>query len=195
MTKQEEKQRLRRTMRALERQLSDKYKAASSRSICAHLLAMPEYQAASAVFCFVGTDHEIDTRPILAHALAAGKRLSVPRCTGPGIMELRQLRSLEELSPGAYGIPEPPESAPVMNPDDVDLAILPCLTCSHLGQRLGQGGGYYDRFLSNYRGGTVLLCREKLIREEIPLEPHDYPVPWVLTETCLYEDGVPARFA
>ena len=165
MTKQEEKQRLRRTMRALERQLSDKYKAASSRSICAHLLAMPEYQAASAVFCFVGTDHEIDTRPILAHALAAGKRLSVPRCTGPGIMELRQLRSLEELSPGAYGIPEPPESAPVMNPDDVDLAILPCLTCSHLGQRLGQGGGYYDRFLSNYRGGTVLLCREKLIRE------------------------------
>ena len=193
MTKQEEKQRLRRTMRALERQLSDKYKAASSRSICAHLLAMPEYQAASAVFCFVGTDHEIDTRPILAHALAAGKRLSVPRCTGPGIMELRQLRSLEELSPGAYGIPEPPESAPVMNPDDVDLAILPCLTCSHLGQRLGQGGGYYDRFLSNYRGGTVLLCREKLIREEIPLEPHDYPVPWVLTERGLYEDGIPAR--
>ena len=193
MTKQEEKQRLRRTMRALERQLSDKYKAASSRSICAHLLAMPEYQAASAVFCFVGTDHEIDTRPILAHALAAGKRLSVPRCTGPGIMELRQLRSLEELSPGAYGIPEPPESAPVMNPDDVDLAILPCLTCSHLGQRLGQGGGYYDRFLSNYRGGTVLLCREKLIREEIPLEPWDMPVPWVLTERGLYEDGIPAR--
>ena len=193
MTKQEEKQRLRRTMRALERQLSDKYKAASSRSICALLLAMPEYQAASAVFCFVGTDHEIDTRPILAHALAAGKRLSVPRCTGPGIMELRQLRSLEELSPGAYGIPEPPESAPVMNPDDVDLAILPCLTCSHLGQRLGQGCGYYDRFLSNYRGGTALLCREKLIREEIPLEPHDYPIPWVLTETGLYEDGTPAR--
>ena len=193
MTKPAANQRLRRPMRASDRQLSDESKAASSRSICAHLLAMPEYQAASAVFCFVGTDHEIDTRPILAHALAAGKRLSVRRCTGPGIMELRQLRSLEELSPGAYGIPEPPESAPVMNPDDVDLAILPCLTCSHLGQRLGQGGGYYDRFLSNYRGGTVLLCREKLIREEIPLEPHDYPIPWVLTETGLYEDGTPAR--
>ena len=86
MTKQEEKQRLRRTMRTLERQLPEKYKAASSRAICAHLLAMPEYQAASAVFCFVGTAREIDTRPILADALAAGKRLSVPRCTGPGVM-------------------------------------------------------------------------------------------------------------
>ena len=195
MTKQEEKQRLRRTMRALERQLSDKYKAASSRSICAHLLAMPEYQAASAVFCFVGTDHEIDTRPILAHALAAGKRLSVPRCTGPGIMELRQLRSLEELSPGAYGIPEPPVDAPQVDVDEVDMAVLPCLTCNHLGQRLGKGGGYYDRFLAHYRGGTVLLCRERLIREEIPLEPHDYPIPWVLTERGLYEDGIPARLS
>ena len=48
-------------------------------------------------------------------------------------------------------------------------------------------------FLARYRGGTVLLCREKLIREEIPVEPHDFPVPWVLTERGLYEDGVPAR--
>ena len=41
--------------------------------------------------------------------------------------------------------------------------------------------------------GAVLLCREKLIREDIPLEPHDCPVPWVLTERGLWEDGVPAR--
>ena len=39
----------------------------------------------------------------------------------------------------------------------------------------------------------VLLCQEKLIREEIPVEPHDYPIPWVLTERGLYEDGIPAR--
>ena len=127
MTKQEEKQRLRRTMRTLERQLPEKYKAASSRAICAHLLAMPEYQAAAAVFCFVGTAREIDTRPILADALAVGKRLSVPRCTGPGVMELRQIRSFDELVPGAYGILEPPMTAPLTDPDDVDLAILPCL--------------------------------------------------------------------
>ena len=82
---------------------------------------------------------------------------------------------------------------PLLNMDEVDFAVLPCVACNHLGQRLGRGGGYYDRFLSGYRGGTVLLCREKLIREEIPLEPHDYPIPWVLTETGLYEDGTPAR--
>ena len=193
MTRQEEKQQLRRNVRTLEAQLSDKYKAASDRAIAAHLLAMPEYQAARTVFCFVGTAREIDTRPILEAILASGKALCVPLCAAPGVMELRQITDLDQLVPGAYGIPEPPAHAPVVDIDDVDFTVLPCLTCNHLGQRLGQGGGYYDRFLAHYRGGTVLLCREKLIREEIPLESHDYPVPWVLTERGLYEDGVPAR--
>lgn len=193
MTRMEEKQQLRRTMRALEAGLSARYKEESSRAIAGHLLAMPEYQEAGTVFCFVGTDREIDTRPILEDALAAGKRLCVPLCTGKGIMELRQVTDLRQLVPGAYGISEPPADAPLVAADEVDFAVLPCLTCNHLGQRLGRGGGYYDRFLSHYRGGTVLLCREKLIREEIPLEPHDYPVPWVLTERGLYEDGTPAR--
>ena len=193
MTRKEEKQHLRQTMRTLEEQLSDKYKAASSRAICAHLLAMPEYQAADTVFCFVGTTKEIDTHPILEHALAAGKRLCVPLCTSPGIMELREISSMNDLVPGSYGILEPKPECPIVDTDDVDFAILPCLTCNHAGQRLGKGGGYYDRFLSHYRSGTVLLCREKLIRDEIPVEPHDYPVPWVLTEVGMYEDGTPAR--
>ena len=193
MTKAEEKQRLRRVIRELERQLSPRYKAESSRAIAAHLLAMPEYQTAGTVFCFVGTKREVDTRPILEDALAAGKRLCVPLCTEPGIMEPREITDLGQLVPGAYGILEPPADAPRVEVDEVDFAVLPCVTCNHLGQRLGQGGGYYDRFLTHYRGGTVLLCREKLIREEIPLEPRDMPVPWVLTERGLYEDGIPAR--
>ena len=193
MTRTEEKQQLRRTMRALESGLSARYKAESSRAIAARLMAMPEYQEADTVFCFVGTDREIDTYPILEDVLAAGKRLCVPRCVGKGIMELRQVTDLWQLIPGAFGILEPSADAPLIAVDEVDFAVLPCVTCNYLGQRLGQGGGYYDRFLSHYRGGTVLLCREKLIREEIPLEPHDYPVPWVLTERGLYEDGPPAR--
>lgn len=193
MTRQEEKQQLRAVMRARERQLSDRYRRESDLAIAAHLTAMPEYQAAGTIFCFVGTPHEIDTRPILENALATGKRLCVPLCTGPGMMELRQITTLSQLSPGAYGIPEPPEDAPTVSVDETDFAILPCLTCNHLGHRLGQGQGYYDRFLAHYRSGTVLLCREKLIRDEIPLEPHDYPIPWVLTERGLYEDGIPAR--
>jgi len=193
MTRQEEKQFLRSRVRELEAQLSDKYKVHSSQAICTHLIGMPEYQAAETVFCFVGTTKEINTRLVLEDALAAGKRLCVPLCVDKGIMELREITALSQLISGSYGILEPTADAPPVSVDEVDFAILPCLTCNHAGQRLGKGGGYYDRFLSHYRGGTVLLCREKLIREEIPVEPHDYPVPWVLTERGLYEDGIPAR--
>lgn len=193
MTKAEEKQALRRIVRELERQLSPRYRRESSEAIAAHALAMPEFQAAETIFCFVGTAQEIDTRPILAAALSQGKTLCVPLCVGAGMMELRQITDLGVLAPGAHGILEPPTDSPRVSADDVDFCLLPCLTCNHLGQRLGQGGGYYDRFLSHYRSGAVLLNREALIREEIPLEPHDYPVPWVLTERGLYEDGTPAR--
>ena len=193
MTRQEEKQRLRRTIRALEERLSPRYLEESGRTIAARLLAMPEYRAAGTVFCFAGFGREVDTRPILEDALSAGKVLCLPLCVGSGQMELRQVTDLARLSPGAFGIPEPPADSPAAQVDEVDFAILPCGICDHAGHRLGRGGGYYDRFLARYRGGTVLLCREKLIREEIPVEPHDFPVPWVLTERGLYEDGVPAR--
>lgn len=193
MTKLEEKQQLRKTIRTLDQQLSQRYRQHSSQLIASHLLAMPEYQAADTVFCFVSTPTEVDTLPILSDVLSRGKTLCVPACIHQNTMELRRITRLEELIPGAFGIPEPPADAPLVCVDEVDFAILPCVTCNHLGQRLGRGRGYYDRFLADYRGGAVLLCRERLIREEIPVEPHDYPVPWVLTENGLYEDGTPAR--
>lgn len=193
MTKFEEKRQLRAAIRTQANALPVEYRRSADASIAAHLLAMPEYRAAGTVFCFVGAGWEIDTRPILENVLATGKALCVPLCTGPGLMEPRRIRSLSELIPGAYGLPEPPAGSALVAPDEVDLAILPCLTCNRGGQRLGQGSGCYDRFLAGFRGGTVLVCREHLLREEIPVEPHDYPIPWVLTEKGLYEDGSPAR--
>ena len=194
MTKQEQKAQLRQTIRKLDAALSEKYRTLSNQAIAAHLLAMPEYQAAGTVFCFVSMGTEIDTHPILEQILHSGKALCVPRCeASAGVFTLRMVTDLSQLSIGSYGIAEPSEDAPLLSPDQVDFAILPCMTCDHYGHRLGRGGGYYDRFLSHYRSGSVLLCREKLIREEIPLEPLDMPVPWVLTEAGLYEDGIPAR--
>ena len=193
MTRSEEKKALRATMRRLCDALSPRYCETADRAIAAHLIGMPEFQEAETIFCFVSTVREIDTFPILRNILESGKRLCVPLCMEHGIMETRLVTDLAELRPGAYGILEPAAGSPLVRIDEIDFAVLPCVTCNHGGQRLGRGGGYYDRFLSHYRGGTVLLCREKLIREEIPVEPHDYPVPWVLTERGLYEDGIPAR--
>ncbi|WP_312614152.1 5-formyltetrahydrofolate cyclo-ligase [Oscillibacter sp.] len=194
MTIAEEKQGLRLKVRAQERALSPRYKEESDAAIADRVRALPDYREAHTVFSFFGTKREINTRPILEDVLKAGKRLCLPLCTEkPGIMELRVVSSLDDLVPGVFGILEPSASCPILTPDEVDFAVLPCLSCGRAGRRLGQGGGYYDRFLTAYRGSAVLLCREELLHEDIPVEPHDIPVPWVVTEKGLYEDGVPAR--
>ena len=193
MRKQDEKKTLRNIMRRLEDNLSPRYMRTADEAILRHLIALPEYREARTVFCFAGVKREINTRPLLENALAAGKTLCVPLCVESGIMETRQITDLSQLQAGKYGLLEPAADAPIIAVDDIDFAVIPCTTCNLAGQRLGKGGGYYDRFLSHYRGGTVMLCREKLIREEIPVEPHDYPIPWVMTERGLYEDGIPAR--
>ena len=74
MTRQEEKQTLRGIMKRLEQQLSPTYRERADRSIAAHLLAMPEYQEAQTVFCFVSTPREINTLPILEDILRSGKQ-------------------------------------------------------------------------------------------------------------------------
>ncbi|WP_287227991.1 5-formyltetrahydrofolate cyclo-ligase [Oscillibacter sp.] len=147
-------------------------------------MALPEYRSAGAVFCFVSAGREIDTRPILEQTLADGKMLCVPLCVADGIMELRAIRNLEELFPGAYGILEPPADSPALSPDQIDLAVIPCVTCSREGRRLGRGGGYYDRFLAHYRGAAVLLCRSGCCARRSLRRPR-LSHPWVLTEAGL----------
>lgn len=193
MTKSEEKRTLRTAVRSEIPQLSEKYTRGADRKITDRLAEMPEYLSADTVFCFVGTAREINTRPFLETVLAAGKTLCVPLCIGLGVMVLKKITALEQLIPGTYGILEPSDDAPTVLPDDVDFAVIPCISCDRAGHRLGQGGGFYDRFFTVYRGPAILVCRERLMREEIPVEPHDAIVHWVLTEKGLYEDGIPAR--
>jgi len=193
MTTSEEKQQLRSAVRTQARQLPVSYRADADREIADRFFSLPYYRESGTVFCFVSTRREINTLPILRDALARGKTLCVPRCTAGHQIELCSIRSLEELSPGSYGILEPAVSCPLVPAEQVDLAVIPCLACSRAGQRLGQGGGYYDRFLSTYRGMAVMLCRERQLQDEIPLEPHDFVIPCVLTESGLFQDGTCCR--
>lgn len=178
-----EKTTLRRELLTRARSLSPAEKSESDRGILRRVLASEEYRGAGTVFCFVGQGEEIDTRPLLERILADGKTLCVPLCVGAGEMEAREVKSLAQLQPGRYGILEPPASAPKIRPADIDLAVIPCVGAAQDGRRLGRGGGYYDRFLSGFTGKALLLCREMLLREDIPREPHDVLIPHLITDS------------
>ncbi len=195
MSVAEEKRVLRQKLKALERTLSADCRQRSERAIVASLLRMDAYRNAQSVCCFVGTAHEIDTRPLLLDALSNGKRLCVPRCAGRGVMDMRRVLSLDELRPGVMGILEPSADAETVAAADIDFLIAPCLACDRRGNRLGRGGGYYDRFLSEYKGASVTLCREAMLQDSIPMEDYDKAVPLVLSEIGAYHNGnfTPAR--
>lgn len=162
--------------------LSPVYCREADEAICRHLLHSSLYQNAETVFCYMGAEREIDTSAIVRAALADGKRLALPLCTEKGIMEAREIRSLGELVSGKYGILAPMLSCPVVEPERLDLAIVPCCTGNARGQRLGYGGGYYDRYLPRTVCPKVLLCRGRLTEEEIPVEGHDLTMDYLITE-------------
>ena len=77
---------------------------------------------------------------------------------------------------------EPGPDRPVVSPGEIDLVLVPGLAFDRRGYRLGQGGGYYDRYLPQTKAVTVALCRSCFLLDAVPREEHDAPVDLVLTE-------------
>lgn len=180
------------------RELPADYISDAARGITGTVTAMDEYRSAEMVFVYYSIRREVSTAELIRRLLADGKRVCLPLCTDLGedgrrvtdapVMEAHEVRDVSELVPGAYGIPEPAADTPVVQPEDVDLIILPCVTCDRACRRLGQGGGYYDKFLDSARDdcARIALCYEAALADELPTEPHDMPVDAVVTETNVY---------
>ena len=183
-----EKQALRKKIWAEEKTLDQAYRDEAAAKICQNIISLPEYQSANVVLAFVSMRREADMSTVLKDALASGKTLCVPLCIGDGIMDFRKIRGPEDLEPGSYGIMEPKKSCPVVPPEAVEFAVIPCVTCDRTGRRLGNGGGYYDRFLEKYKPPMAIVCREKLLAEEVPMEPFDATVPVVVTEAGVFRN-------
>ncbi len=185
----EKKQALRKELQEARKSLSQEYQNQADEAIAQALLALPSCAKAQTIFCYVSMKGEPATLAILESLLEAGKRVAVPLCIGPGVMEAIEIHSLEDLRPGAYGILEPPaatEDMPALEPEAFDFAVIPCVSCGKDGKRLGHGAGYYDRFLECCRATTCALCYEELLRENIPTAAHDRAMDMVLTEKDLY---------
>ena len=165
--------------------LDSTYCETADAAICAAVWESELYKSARTMFCYIGTDREIDTKALLLRALKDGKRLALPLCTGKGIMEAREIHSLSDLVSGKFGIPAPGENCPIIAPEEFDLVIVPCSTGNEKGQRLGYGGGFYDRYLGKTTCPKVLLCRKALVKAEIPVEEHDLIMDHLVTEDGL----------
>src|SRR5438132_1961565 len=149
---------------ARKNRVAQKDKDAISRAICGKFMALPAYQAAKTVMWYVDAGSEVRTRHTLPEALTHGKRVVVPWCVvETNQLELFPLEDMTELVEGAYKILEPKDElrrlpGKVVQPEELDLVMVPGTAFDARGGRMGQGKGYYDRLPAGARPDAPLVA-------------------------------------
>lgn len=163
-----------------------------SRVIVERFMALPEYASATTVMFYIDVRDEVRTRHALPEAIQGNKRIIIPYCVD-GELELFHLESMDELDVGMYKILEPKKelrdvAAKRLQPEDLDLIMVPGVAFDRNGGRTGHGKGYYDKLLEHARSDTplVALAFECQLFPEIPCEHHDIYMDMVVTETSVY---------
>ena len=148
------------------------------------IISLKEFCEANIILAYYHINDEINTVPIIEHALREGKRVALPiSSTVDYTLTFRLISSLDELKNGAYSIPEPTEDAEIFNNETKALCIVPGLSFDRSGNRLGYGKGFYDRFLSEFNGTTVGLCYSEFLLDKLPTDKNDRTVDIVVSDT------------
>ena len=159
-----------------------------SRAIANALLALPEVRESSSIFIYVNFRSEVETLSIIDTLLAMGKTVSVPlTLTEEQRLDIVAITDPHrELEPGYCSIPEPTATCAWHNtiePDQLDLIILPGSVFDTRGGRFGYGGGYYDRLLEQIPAARrIALAFETQVVDRLELQPHDQILDRIVTE-------------
>ena len=156
-----------------------------SQAITAKLLALPPYRAAGVVCAYASFGSEFDSTAFCSDVVASGKRLLLPRINRAArMLELREVGNLDsDLVAGVWGIREPAERCPIVPSSAVEFLLVPGVAFTAAGERLGYGGGFYDRLLSGLNAKTrrVVAAFALQVVDSIPTGPNDQRVHLIVT--------------
>ena len=170
------------------RALTQEERDEKSRAICDLLIKHikdPRYSEVRTIFSYRGTWDEVNVDAFNNWAEVQGYRVAYPISLPNGIMKAAVPAEENAWHRAAYGILEPVmENSKILDPEDIDLVIVPCVAFDDHGNRCGHGAGYYDRFMACMPPESLIMVAfeaqrlEKLITEET-----DIPVSTIVTET------------
>ncbi len=161
--------------------------------IIAHkLFQQPAWEKASSIGITISLQPEVDTYAIIKKAWEEGKTVSVPKCE-PKERKLifRTIKDFKQLERVYFQLLEPiEEQTKAKKAEEIDLLIVPGLAFTSSGERLGVGGGYYDRFLPFYEGKTIALAFDEQIVKTLPVDVYDQSVMQIITDAKVYNPHV-----
>jgi len=187
---------LRATLGECRASLRPEFAKSHSRTIQRRLLSTDWYRAAPAVVLYSPFHNEVATDEVAADAIASGKELFFPRLRRDReTITVARVHDLSELVAGAFGIREPASEGATAAPHRLAAAIIvvPGLAFGPQGQRLGRGGGHYDRFLAALprEAITVGLAYFFQLLDRIPQESFDRRLQYIITESALIRAAEP----
>ncbi|OHW61437.1 putative 5-formyltetrahydrofolate cyclo-ligase [Andreesenia angusta] len=158
-----------------------------SEKIIDTILKLPVFKRAETVMVYLNFKNEVDSLKMIEESYKAGKKVVIPYCEKE-TMEIipSELNDIEtEIVKGKNGYLQTKKDCVKPVPiEDIDLIVVPGIAFDKRCYRLGFGAGYYDRFLRklNFEKPTIGLCYDFQIIHSIPIEGHDVPLDFVITE-------------
>lgn len=182
-----QKKELRKNILAARMAQTDAEVAEKSRRIAGKLKSLPEFEQAGLIMFYLDFRKEVQTGDLIAECLAKGKRVVIPITDRANTAlipsELKDFPG--DLTSGTWGILEPKsDRVRPVEPGEIEFVVVPGVSFDPKGNRLGYGGGFYDRFLPRTKPGATFaaLAFELQIRDDVYPEEHDHPVHYVITE-------------
>ena len=184
----EEKKALRRTIRAKMRsEWTEEYRQTASERVCQQIETFLPFVRSHCVALYCALPDEVDLTAILEH-YQSEKRLLIPRVEGDDInFYTYQPESL--ITSEGYKILEPTAAVEeAVDPAEIELILVPGVAFDLHGGRMGRGKGYYDRFFARCPHALRAAVTSSLqIAEQIPLEPWDVAMHYIITDSRTYE--------
>lgn len=166
----------------LRREMDQSLIKEKSEKIIENLLASDFYKNSQSIFVYVSKNKEVDTKDFIKKAIADGKKIYVPKIIDHKMIAAK-LDDISDLEAGAFDIPTSNSLEFIKDPD---LSICPGLTFDDEKNRLGYGGGFYDRFLGENETTKIGLMISEFRSIKIPADPWDIKMDFIITEDKIF---------
>lgn len=186
----QQRQQLRAQLKQVRASISPQAREAAAKQVSTHLLAQPEVQKAQHIGAYFSVHNELPTAFILQQLIAQRKHLALPvlHPFSAGNLLFLNYHADTQLRPNAFNIPEPELNVQQVVPlSHLQILLVPLLGFDAQGNRMGMGGGYYDRTLAGWAQGRYpnllpigIAFAEQQV-EQIPTQSWDIPLPMIIT--------------
>ncbi len=176
---------MRRSFSVLRQAQTPREREQKSFAILKRLLAMPGITRSGSICCYLATEEEVHTRALIEAFVEAHKQVAVPvmdEVRGAGPLQLCRFTSDCQIGPWGILSCCGPEVCEFVNPEGVEVWIVPGVAFGEDGSRLGRGGGYYDRLLAGQPGLRVALAFDFQVSDTLATAPHDLWMDNIVTE-------------